>query len=112
VKMTQWMLMLTAAAGLTAVAAASPASQYDWSPWSPCSRSCGGGVSQRTRACRQGHPGCREGRAREDVICGMQACPSGPGFRTQQCAHYNDVPYQVSLPITAYFIRKFIKKYF
>ncbi|XP_059081063.1 protein madd-4-like isoform X2 [Tigriopus californicus] len=67
-----------------------------WSTWSPCSRSCDGGIATRQRTCRETQ--C-EGLTHEDKICNIQPCPAnllslGSDFRDQQCALYNDVPYE------------------
>lgn len=68
-----------------------------WSTWSPCSRSCDGGITTRQRTCRETQ--C-EGLTHEDKICNIQPCPAnllslGSDFRDQQCSLYNDVPYEV-----------------
>ncbi|XP_008832791.1 A disintegrin and metalloproteinase with thrombospondin motifs 16 [Nannospalax galili] len=66
----------------------------DWSPWSSCSRTCGGGVSHRDRLCtnpRPSHGGkfC-EGSTRTLKLCNNQKCPQDSvDFRTAQCAEYN-----------------------
>ncbi|XP_045057575.2 isthmin-2 isoform X2 [Desmodus rotundus] len=43
--------------------------QEEWSPWSPCSASCGGGSQQRTRPC--GHA-CTATKSR---ACSLPLCP-------------------------------------
>ncbi|KAG8512356.1 A disintegrin and metalloproteinase with thrombospondin motifs 16, partial [Galemys pyrenaicus] len=66
----------------------------DWSPWAPCSRTCGGGVSRRDRLCSNPKPAhggkfC-EGSARSLRLCNGQACPDGSmDFRALQCAEHN-----------------------
>ncbi|XP_006168966.1 A disintegrin and metalloproteinase with thrombospondin motifs 16 [Tupaia chinensis] len=66
----------------------------DWSSWSPCSRTCGGGVSHRDRLCtnpRPSHGGkfC-EGSTRTFNLCNSQKCPQDSvDFRAAQCAEFN-----------------------
>ncbi|XP_025061578.1 A disintegrin and metalloproteinase with thrombospondin motifs 16 isoform X2 [Alligator sinensis] len=66
----------------------------DWSSWSPCSRTCGGGISRRERQCtnpRPSHGGkfC-EGSTRVMKICNSQNCPKNSvDFRAIQCAEFN-----------------------
>nr|XP_019598944.1 PREDICTED: A disintegrin and metalloproteinase with thrombospondin motifs 16 isoform X1 [Rhinolophus sinicus] len=66
----------------------------DWSSWSPCSRTCGGGVSHRDRLCtnpRPSHGGkfC-EGSTRTLKLCNRQRCAhDSVDFRALQCAEYN-----------------------
>ncbi|XP_006875027.1 PREDICTED: A disintegrin and metalloproteinase with thrombospondin motifs 16 [Chrysochloris asiatica] len=66
----------------------------DWSSWSPCSRTCGGGVSRRDRSCTNPKPShggkfC-EGSTRTLKLCNSQKCPqNSPDFRAMQCAEYN-----------------------
>ncbi|XP_074000161.1 ADAMTS-like no long nerve cord isoform X2 [Rhodnius prolixus] len=66
-----------------------------WSEWSPCSRTCDGGTSFQIRRCTHSR-GC-VGSAIKYRICNMQPCPDLIEFRDQQCAAYNDVPYEGSL---------------
>lgn len=53
-----------------------------WSPWSPCSQSCGAGSVSRRRACLCEEDGtCAAGieaerNRREDRLCYQQPCPS------------------------------------
>ncbi|XP_059272826.1 A disintegrin and metalloproteinase with thrombospondin motifs 16 isoform X2 [Mustela nigripes] len=67
----------------------------DWSSWSPCSRTCGGGVSHRDRLCTNPKPShggkfC-EGSTRTLRLCNSQQCPhNSVDFRALQCAEYND----------------------
>ncbi|KAJ8010539.1 hypothetical protein DPEC_G00076130 [Dallia pectoralis] len=59
-----------------------------WSPWSPCSRSCGAGVSSRRRVCvceegRQGEGFCppeveAERNREETQLCYKRPCPDCP----------------------------------
>ncbi|XP_040486121.1 A disintegrin and metalloproteinase with thrombospondin motifs 16 [Ursus maritimus] len=66
----------------------------DWSSWSPCSRTCGGGVSHRDRLCTNPKPShggkfC-EGSTRTLRLCNSQQCPhNSVDFRALQCAEYN-----------------------
>nr|XP_005556624.1 PREDICTED: A disintegrin and metalloproteinase with thrombospondin motifs 16 [Macaca fascicularis] len=66
----------------------------DWSSWSPCSRTCGGGVSHRSRLCTNPKPShggkfC-EGSTRTLKLCNTQKCPrDSVDFRAAQCAEHN-----------------------
>ena len=44
----------------------------DWSSWDSCSKSCNGGIQERTRRCSAGRM-C-EGRGREGRVCNTFAC--------------------------------------
>lgn len=62
-----------------------------WSDWkseySPCTRSCGGGVQFISRHCTHPNPKYCPGESRIYRICNPQACPpSSWRFRDQQCA--------------------------
>ncbi|XP_008195650.1 thrombospondin type-1 domain-containing protein 4 [Tribolium castaneum] len=74
-----------------------------WGPWTTCSRSCGGGVTQQTRHCinrpadtrfvrgqrrRRQANGC-VGLYKRIHLCNSQNCPSGRDFRYEQCAAFN-----------------------
>ncbi|CAH3194078.1 unnamed protein product, partial [Porites evermanni] len=64
---------------------------YEWSVWSPCSRSCGIGVKFRGQLClRKNKALC----VKKPIIyetCNPQACPpGGTSFRDLQCGIYND----------------------
>lgn len=71
----------------------------DWSSWTPCSRSCGAGVSMMTRDCD--HPSPKAGgrfcvgERRRYKICNTDACPADePSFRAVQCSRYNNETYE------------------
>ena len=51
---------------------------YNWSEWTDCSRTCGGGNRSRTRICSSGNPSdCRSfGPPMENERCSVEACPS------------------------------------
>uniref|UniRef100_A0A0K2UCB0 ADAMTS/ADAMTS-like cysteine-rich domain-containing protein n=1 Tax=Lepeophtheirus salmonis TaxID=72036 RepID=A0A0K2UCB0_LEPSM len=80
----------------------------EWSKWTSCSRSCGGGISSRSRSCfppstmsfrgRGLEPvdeeRCR-GQGNDQILCNLHRCPfSSISFRSQQCAKFNHIPYQ------------------
>ncbi|XP_002067202.3 protein madd-4 isoform X1 [Drosophila willistoni] len=72
-----------------------PGQWSSWSEWSTCSRTCDGGIMQQMRRCSiQGS--CR-GESARYRICNMQPCPEQQDFRSNQCAAYNDVPYDGTL---------------
>lgn len=68
-----------------------------WSPWTrftPCSRSCGGGVTFSSRRCNNPSPtqGGRfcHGAKKRFKSCRTHDCPEGsPNFREVQCAAFN-----------------------
>ncbi|KAM5178036.1 papilin [Callospermophilus lateralis] len=69
-----------------------------WGQWSPCSRTCGGGISFRERPCysqrRDGGSSC-VGPARSHRVCSTESCPDGArDFRAQQCAEFDGVEFQ------------------
>ncbi|KAH8402532.1 hypothetical protein KR222_008241, partial [Zaprionus bogoriensis] len=66
-----------------------------WSDWSTCSRTCDGGIMQQMRRCST-TGNCR-GESARYRICNMQPCPEQQDFRSNQCAAYNDVPYDGTL---------------
>uniref|UniRef100_A0A8D8Q017 Papilin n=1 Tax=Cacopsylla melanoneura TaxID=428564 RepID=A0A8D8Q017_9HEMI len=70
-----------------------------WGPWSApkeCSRPCGGGVAWQTRECYDqrpdGRPACR-GASKKYFSCNIEECATSVDYRSEQCAAYNDVPY-------------------
>ncbi|MBZ3888170.1 Papilin, partial [Sciurus carolinensis] len=69
-----------------------------WGQWSPCSRTCGGGISFRERPCysqrRDGGSSC-VGPARSHRTCSTESCPDGArDFRAQQCAEFDGTEFQ------------------
>ncbi|XP_014669308.1 PREDICTED: papilin-like isoform X4 [Priapulus caudatus] len=72
-----------------------------WGPWSgesPCSRSCGGGITYHHRKClstrSDGSADCT-GASKIYKSCQIQDCPSGSkDFRDEQCAKYDSTPFQ------------------
>ncbi|XP_078539403.1 ADAMTS-like protein 5 [Lissotriton helveticus] len=64
-----------------------------WRSWSPCSRTCGGGVAVRTRQClsRVSTEQTCPGDQRQYRICNTQDCEPEPlDFRHLQCSAYNN----------------------
>ncbi|XP_067139021.1 ADAMTS-like protein 5 isoform X1 [Centruroides vittatus] len=69
----------------------------NWSEWSLCTRTCGGGVRQRSRICSRSFGSYNRplpliclGDTIEYIICNSQDCPSGTAdFREFQCSLYN-----------------------
>lgn len=68
----------------------------DWSNWSLCSRTCGGGSSYRLRKCIPSfifQYDC-QGEAIQYVTCNNEQCPNPKdNFRAQQCSAYDDNMY-------------------
>ncbi|XP_050294454.1 papilin isoform X2 [Anthonomus grandis grandis] len=64
----------------------------EWSEPSPCSRTCGGGVSTQYRQCQDGYI-CR-GASRRHFSCNTQDCPDTGDFRAQQCSEYDEVAFE------------------
>lgn len=71
----------------------------NWTEYSECSRSCGGGVSMASRECDNPRPEnegafCVGERIRYKV-CNLDACPEDePSFRAQQCSKFNNETYR------------------
>ncbi|NXK49091.1 ATL2 protein, partial [Chauna torquata] len=70
----------------------------EWSSWSTCSRSCGGGVMSRERHCLrqrlQMPQGANStmcvGQAKHYQLCQQQPCPANTAsFKQQQCSSFN-----------------------
>nr|XP_045610870.1 papilin-like [Procambarus clarkii] len=67
----------------------------DWSGPSPCSRSCGGGVTFRSRTCTGSSPQDCTGKSKKYESCNVESCPEGStDFRAEQCQRYNSVPFE------------------
>ncbi|XP_043838694.1 papilin isoform X2 [Dromiciops gliroides] len=69
-----------------------------WGEWSPCSRTCGGGVSFQERHCysqrRDGGSTCI-GPTRNYRSCNTESCPQGTrDFRAEQCAEFDGKEFQ------------------
>ncbi|XP_072819476.1 papilin isoform X2 [Vicugna pacos] len=69
-----------------------------WGNWSPCSRTCGGGVSFRERPCysqrRDGGSSC-VGPTRSHRSCRTESCPDGAhDFRAEQCSEFDGQEFQ------------------
>uniref|UniRef100_A0A8C4TMR2 ADAM metallopeptidase with thrombospondin type 1 motif 7 n=1 Tax=Erpetoichthys calabaricus TaxID=27687 RepID=A0A8C4TMR2_ERPCA len=73
-----------------------------WSQWSPCTRSCGAGVSIAERQCtnpipKYGGKYCL-GERKRYKICNTRPCTSEkPSFRQLQCEYFNNLPYKGKL---------------
>uniref|UniRef100_A0A8B9VJZ1 PLAC domain-containing protein n=1 Tax=Anas zonorhyncha TaxID=75864 RepID=A0A8B9VJZ1_9AVES len=70
----------------------------EWSSWSTCSRSCGGGVMSRERHCLRQRYVCPHstrctmcvGQAKHYQLCQQQPCPANTAsFKQQQCSSFN-----------------------
>ncbi|XP_066134568.1 papilin [Saccopteryx bilineata] len=69
-----------------------------WGDWSPCSRTCGVGISFRERPCysqrRDGGSSC-VGPARSHRSCHTESCPDGArDFRAEQCSEFDSHEFQ------------------
>ncbi|XP_023245593.1 ADAMTS-like protein 3 [Copidosoma floridanum] len=63
--------------------------------WTPCSRSCGGGLSkQQKQRCRR--KPCKS-RNIKYKVCNVQPCANGADPRSEQCSAFNSVPYSDQL---------------
>ncbi|XP_008068992.1 ADAMTS-like protein 2 [Carlito syrichta] len=74
----------------------------EWTKWTACSRSCGGGVTSQERHCLQqrrksvsgsGNRTCM-GTSKRYQLCRVQECPAdGRSFREEQCISFNSHVY-------------------
>lgn len=74
----------------------------EWTKWTACSRSCGGGVMSQERHCLQqrrksvmgaGNRTCT-GTSKRYQLCQVQECPpDGRSFREEQCVSFNSHVY-------------------
>ncbi|XP_021102348.1 papilin isoform X3 [Heterocephalus glaber] len=84
-------LLLASASGSSAPEARPQSDTWGpWGEWSPCSRTCGGGISFRERPCysqrKDGVTSC-VGPARSHRTCHTESCSNGArDFRAEQCA--------------------------
>ncbi|XP_071430225.1 A disintegrin and metalloproteinase with thrombospondin motifs 13 isoform X3 [Pithys albifrons albifrons] len=79
-----------------------------WSPFSPCSRSCGGGVVVRQRLCNNPRPafGGQEchGASIQAEMCNTQAClMTQQDFMAEQCAATNLKPLYLSVETPSFY---------
>ncbi|XP_028714547.1 ADAMTS-like protein 2 isoform X1 [Peromyscus leucopus] len=74
----------------------------EWTKWTACSRSCGGGVTSQERHClqqrRKSVPGAGNrtcvGTSKRYQLCRVQECPpDGRSFREEQCVSFNSRVY-------------------
>ncbi|XP_011497217.1 PREDICTED: ADAMTS-like protein 1 [Ceratosolen solmsi marchali] len=70
--------------------------EITWSDWSPCSRSCGGGISRQQKRCRRKPCKSRPWNIKYKV-CNIQPCATPFDFRSNQCSNYDNVPYNDQL---------------
>lgn len=79
-----------------------------WSPFSPCSRSCGGGVAVRQRFCNNPRPafGGQEchGASVQAEMCNTQAClMTQQDFMAEQCAATNLKPLYLDVETPSFY---------
>uniref|UniRef100_UPI00398F1070 A disintegrin and metalloproteinase with thrombospondin motifs 13 n=1 Tax=Pristiophorus japonicus TaxID=55135 RepID=UPI00398F1070 len=80
----------------------------NWTAYSSCSRSCGGGVTRRHRHCNNPRPafGGRkcEGADMEAKMCNVQPCQGSQfDFMTTQCSDTNSQPLYLSPRVPVYY---------
>uniref|UniRef100_A0A023GDR7 NTR domain-containing protein n=1 Tax=Amblyomma triste TaxID=251400 RepID=A0A023GDR7_AMBTT len=91
--------MCRAGSSSSSLSSSSHQSWSDWSYWSPCSRTCGGGVTTRARSCVARVPfiatdstwsNCT-GTLLEHKLCNTERCPpGGADFTDIQCSAFNN----------------------
>ena len=47
----------------------------EWTPWSRCTKTCGGGTEQRVREKLPGLGSCADGNSTDNRVCQNDACP-------------------------------------
>ncbi|KAK2568054.1 Papilin [Acropora cervicornis] len=63
---------------------------YEWSVWSPCSRTCGTGIQFRGKLCMRENRQLCVKQPRNYQTCNTQECPPGSAsFRDAQCSLFN-----------------------
>uniref|UniRef100_A0A182F546 ADAMTS cysteine-rich domain-containing protein n=1 Tax=Anopheles albimanus TaxID=7167 RepID=A0A182F546_ANOAL len=91
-----------------------------WSNWTPCSRSCGGGVKMQYRAClkreyingkKSTKPAVESfeciGIIKRYHLCNEQDCPASHGdFRDQQCTSFNNQSFEGKRYIWEAFVKE------
>ncbi|XP_029688647.1 papilin isoform X3 [Takifugu rubripes] len=94
------LLLLTLQLLLPPVVLQIPSSDYwdSWGPYGECSRSCGSGVTTRTRRCitsrADGGHNC-VGPDKSFRLCNIQECPEGSSdFREDQCSQFDGTDFQ------------------
>jgi len=71
----------------------------NWSTWTPCSKSCGGGTKTRIRSCdNSAYPDCKcePGSSIESDECNVEVCPpdtcTGNKILMENCTNYEHCP--------------------
>ncbi|KAJ8683333.1 hypothetical protein QAD02_019125, partial [Eretmocerus hayati] len=67
-----------------------------WGEWTPCTRSCGGGISRQQKRCRRKPCKGRPWNIKYKV-CNVQPCDKPIDHRTEQCSNFDNVPYDEQL---------------